>query len=428
MATDSSAGLDPELARLDATVPPSVREVCQRLGEAGHQAVTVGGAVRDAMLDRSPGDWDVATSAHPDAVMQLFRGTLPTGIEHGTVTVRIGRGGQRDPIEVTTFRGEGAYSDARRPDQVVFGVSLEEDLARRDFVVNAMAWDPIGRALFDPFGGRADLAARRLRAVGVAAERFAEDGLRIVRAVRFVASLDFGLEESTEAAIPGALGSLARVSRERVRVELVKLLAGPAAGRALDIAERTGILLQVLPELAGKDVAAAIARVGGVPREAGVGMAALMLEVPAPAVDAALRRLTYSNVERARVTGLVAEAAALRGVPAWVAELMAAEDDPPDGVHLRRALGRVGRPAVADLAALVGDPATAAQLQKIAAAGDPLSIGDLALGGADVMRVLGVPPGPAIGRALAELLARVLEDPSLNTREALERMLRAATR
>jgi len=413
VATDSSAGLDPELARLDETVPPSVREVCQRLGEAGHQAVTVGGAVRDAMLDRSPGDWDVATSAHPDAVMQLFRGTLPTGIEHGTVTVRIGRGGQRDPIEVTTFRGEGAYSDARRPDQVVFGVSLEEDLARRDFVVNAMAWDPIGRALFDPFGGRADLAARRLRAVGVAAERFAEDGLRIVRAVRFVASLDFGLEESTEAAIPGALGSLARVSRERVRVELVKLLAGPAAGRALDIAERTGILLQVLPELAGKDVAAAIARVGGVPREAGVGMAALMLEVPATAVDAALRRLTYSNVERARVTGLVAEASALGG------------DRPGDPI-LRRALGRVGRAAAGDLAALVGDPATAAQLQKIAAAGDPLSIGDLALGGADVMRVLGVPPGPAIGRALAELLARVLEDPSLNTREALEQMLRAA--
>ena len=413
MATDSSAGLDPELARLDETVPPSVREVCQRLGEAGHQAVTVGGAVRDAMLDRSPGDWDVATSAHPDAVMQLFRGTLPTGIEHGTVTVRIGRGGQRDPIEVTTFRGEGAYSDARRPDQVVFGVSLEEDLARRDFVVNAMAWDPIGRALFDPFGGRADLAARRLRAVGVAAERFAEDGLRIVRAVRFVASLDFGLEESTEAAIPGALASLARVSRERVRVELVKLLAGPAAGRALDIAERTGILLQVLPELAGKDVAAAIARVGGVPREAGVGMAALMLEVPATAVDAALRRLTYSNVERARVTGLVAEASALGG------------DRPGDPI-LRRALGRVGRAAAGDLAALVGDPSTAAQLQQIAAAGDPLSIGDLALGGADVMRVLGVPPGPAIGRALAELLARVLEDPSLNTREALEQMLRAA--
>jgi tRNA nucleotidyltransferase (CCA-adding enzyme) len=403
-----SEAVDPDLARLDAAVPDAVRDVCRRLGAAGHQAVAVGGAVRDAMLGREPGDWDVATSATPDAVTALFRGTLPTGIEHGTVTVRIGRGAERHAIEVTTFRGEGAYSDARRPDTVAFGVSLDEDMARRDFVVNAMAWDPIARRLHDPFGGRADLAARRLRAVGEAAQRFAEDGLRIVRAVRFVACLDLDLDVDTEAAIPGALPSLARVSRERVRVELVKLLGCGAAARALDIAGRTGILTQVLPELVGPDVVAARDRVEAAPVEAGVRMAALLLEVAPDRVDAALRRLTYSNAERARVVGLVTEAASI--------------GSGPSDAQLRRALGRVGRGAAGDLAALV--PAAADRIRAIAAAGDPLTVGDLALSGGDVMRLLGVPPGPVIGRALELLLARVLDDPSLNTGEALERMLR----
>ncbi|HWM86127.1 MAG TPA: CCA tRNA nucleotidyltransferase [Kofleriaceae bacterium] len=399
--------MDPDLDRLDSMVPSWVREVCQRLGEAGHQAMTVGGAVRDAMLARTPGDWDVATSATPDAVMALFRRTLPTGIQHGTVTVRIPRGTELHSIEVTTFRGEGAYSDARRPDQVTFGVSLEEDLARRDFVVNAIAWDPIARRLHDPFGGRDDLRARRLRAVGVASERFAEDGLRILRAVRFVASLDFELEDKTEQAIAGALPSLARVSRERVRVELVKLLAGAAAERALEIAERTGILGQVMPEV--EDSAAARARVSAAPPEAGVRMAALLLPAAPDRVDAALRRLTYSNAERARVVGLVTQAAALASPGAG--------DE-----QLRRALGQVGRGAADDLAALV--PAAASRLRAIASAGDPLAIGELAMTGGDVMRLLALPPGPIIGRALEFLLARVLADPSLNRRETLESLLR----
>src|SRR5688500_5357446 len=158
-------------------------EVCRRLAAAGHQAHVVGGCVRDVLLGRPAKDWDVATSALPDDVQKIFRRTVPTGIAHGTITVLVGK----DHVEVTTYRGEGAYSDARRPDHVVFGVTLEEDLARRDFTVNALAWDPIGRAVHDPFGGRADVAARVLRAVGAASARFAEDGLRIVRAVRFVA-------------------------------------------------------------------------------------------------------------------------------------------------------------------------------------------------------------------------------------------------
>jgi hypothetical protein len=200
------------------------------------------------------------------------------------------------------------------------------------------------------------------------------------------------------------------VSRERVRVELVKLLPCAAAARALAIAERTGILAQVLPELAGHDIRAAIARVGGAPTDAGVRMAALLLPVPPERVDVALRRLTYSNAERARVVALVAQAARLSG-------------GERDDAELRSALGRVGRAAAADLGALTAAP-VAARLRAIAQAGDPLVIGDLAIGGADVMRILAVPPGRAVGRALEFLLERVLSDPRLNTGETLERMLR----
>jgi tRNA nucleotidyltransferase (CCA-adding enzyme) len=315
-----------------------------------------------------------------------------------------GRGGERHAVEVTTFRGEGAYSDARRPDQVRFGVPLEEDLARRDFVVNAIAWDPIGRALIDPFGGRADLAAGVLRAVGDPAARFGEDGLRIVRAVRFVAVLDFALDPATEAAIPGALPSLAKVSRERVRVELLKLLAGPAAARGLEVARTTGILLQVLPELV--DPAPGIERAAAVTADPVVRTAALLLDVGAEPVDAALRRLTYSNADRERVVALVRE------VPA----IPAAASD----ADLRRILARTGKALAPDLAAL--RPDLAARFDGATRA--PITAADLALKGPDVMRILGLAPGPAVGDAIRELVARVIDDPTLNTAATLEQILR----
>ena len=234
-------------ATLAAAVPANVRAVCATLTAAGHQAVTVGGAVRDALLGRAPGDWDVATSAHPEQVLALFRHTIPTGLQHGTVTIVTGKGIESH-VEVTTFRGEGAYSDARRPDHVVFGVPLVEDLARRDLVVNAIAYDPANDQLIDPFGGRADLAAKRLRAVGDPVARFTEDGLRVMRAVRFAAKLEFALDPATEAGIAAALPSLAKVSRERVSDELRELLAAREPSRGLVVAARTGIIATILPE------------------------------------------------------------------------------------------------------------------------------------------------------------------------------------
>ncbi|MBE7453781.1 MAG: tRNA cytidylyltransferase [Kofleriaceae bacterium] len=294
---------DPQLAALAAAVPAAVLEVCTVLARAGFEAVTVGGAVRDALLGRAPGDWDVATSAHPDEVMALFERTIPTGLQHGTVTVVVGRGRAREAIEVTTYRGEGAYADGRRPTSVVFGVPLTEDLARRDLIVNAIAYDPVARVLFDPFDGRGDLAARRLRAVGDAAARFTEDGLRVMRAIRFAATLDFALEPATEAAIAPALPSLAKVSRERVKVELDKLLEAPAPGAALEIARRTGVLDQELPEAVAGLARGADGRSGGpddpawrlrtawidaAPREVAVRATALLSGVADPRVADAL--------------------------------------------------------------------------------------------------------------------------------------------
>ena len=176
--------------------PAPVAACCGALRRAGYEACPVGGCVRDLLLGRAPGDWDIATSARPEAVTALFERTVPTGLKHGTVTVLLGG----MALEVTTFRGESGYSDGRHPDRVTFGVGLREDLARRDFTINAMALAPDGSVL-DPFGGRADLARRLIRCVGEPERRFTEDALRMLRAVRFAAQLGFSLEARTAAAL-----------------------------------------------------------------------------------------------------------------------------------------------------------------------------------------------------------------------------------
>jgi len=410
------------LPRLAATTPPAVHEVCAALAAAGHEAVTVGGAVRDVLLGRDGGgDWDVATSARPEAVVALFPRTIPTGLAHGTVTVMAGRGRDRLAIEVTTYRGDGAYVDGRRPTSVVFGVPLVEDLARRDLVVNAIAYDPVRGELHDPFDGRGDLVARRLRAVGDPIARFTEDGLRVVRAIRFAATLDFALDAATEAAIPAALPSLAKVSRERVKVELDKLLAAPTPAAALDIARRTGVLAQELPESMVDDAAwqarlrwieaapvaarPAVLVVGGADRAAATA-----------AADAALRRLKSANDERERAVRLVR--VALHADPAEPA--------------VRRALASCGRPLAAlavelwqARVAAGDDGAVAAAGARIVERGDALATGELAVTGAALMKALGLAPGPAVGKLLAACLEAVLDDPTRNTPEELVAIARA---
>jgi tRNA nucleotidyltransferase (CCA-adding enzyme) len=379
-------------------VPPNVREVCAKLAAAGFEAVTVGGAVRDALLGREPGDWDVATSARPDDVLRLFRHTIPTGLQHGTVTVVTGRGAESH-VEVTTFRGEGAYSDARRPDSVTFGVPLVEDLARRDLTVNAIAYDPSKDELVDPFGGREDLAARRLRAVGDAVARFTEDGLRVMRAVRFAAVLEFELEAATEAAIAPALPSLAKVSRERISDELRKLLAAREPSRGLAIAQRTGIVKTIMPELEVGDVATWSSRVD---RAGRARLAAFFLPLETKKrVEAVGRRLKFSNAEIELAAQLV--------------DVFPKRTDP------RRVLAQIGRDKRAAAVELweTDDPVFAEGARTALANKDPLDTGDLAVTGKDVMAHLQMPPGPSVGRILALLLDDVLTDPARNTREHL---------
>jgi tRNA nucleotidyltransferase (CCA-adding enzyme) len=424
--------------RLAAAVPANVRAVCRTLASAGHQAVAVGGAVRDAILGREPGDWDVATSAHPDQVIALFPHTVPTGLQHGTVTVVTGRGASSH-VEVTTFRGEGAYTDARRPDHVTFGVPLVDDLARRDLRVNAIAYDPRTDALIDPYGGQIDIAERRLRAVGPtgrvyddAVARFTEDGLRVMRAVRFAAALEFELDPETERGIAPALPSLARVSKERICDELRKILAAPRPSRALAIAERTGILALILPEHGAGVAAWAAAR--AVSRDAQLArwlarvdaagparLAALLAELADPdparrldrgsqrAVEGVLRRLKFSNDECAAAAVAVGAAAAV---------LAGGWTDP----EIHRLLADVTRGHAAGAIALWradGAAELADRAAAIVARGDALAVGELAVTGKDLMTALDMPPGPLVGRLLAALLDRVLADPALNTPDAL---------
>ncbi|WP_233494519.1 CCA tRNA nucleotidyltransferase [Exiguobacterium sp. RIT594] len=217
-------------------------QIIRTIEEAGGEAYIVGGAVRDMLLKREPGDYDLATSLLPEAVMPLFPVVIPTGLDHGTVTVVL----DHVPFEVTTFRSESTYSDRRRPDEVTLGVSLEEDLTRRDFTINAMALKPTG--LVDLFGGQDDLAAKVVRTVGRAEERFNEDALRMVRAFRFMSQLDFMLDQETELAIKNQKQHLQSVAVERIAIEFEKLLLGPGREAALAAMLRTGIQ-QYMPHL-----------------------------------------------------------------------------------------------------------------------------------------------------------------------------------
>ena len=325
------------LERLRAAVPANVREVCAQLARNGREAVTVGGAVRDAILGRSPGDWDVATSAHPEAVLALFRHCIPTGLQHGTVTIVTGKG-EESHVEVTTFRGEGEYTDARRPDRVEFGVPHERDLARRDLRVNAMAYDPAAGVLIDPFGGRRDLEDRVLRAVGPtgdvfvdAVARFTEDGLRVMRAVRFAAQLEFALDPETARGIAeaGPRASLAKVSRERVSDELRKILDTREPSRALGPARATGILKTIAPALdaAIADEAAWIGAIDRAPVRARLAvMFAPLAGIAERELDAMLRALKLTVDEVRAVVAIVTrfERARAAATPADVRAVLAA--------------------------------------------------------------------------------------------------------
>lgn len=400
---------------LRAPIPEAILAVLHTLARAGFHGVVVGGAVRDALLGVGEGDWDVASNATPEEVMRLFPRTIPTGIEHGTVTVMCGRGDDRHAIELTTFRGEGAYHDGRRPSEVRFLRELTDDLARRDLTINAFAWDPVNEVFTDAFGGLADLRAGLIRAVGDAATRFAEDGLRTMRAVRFAATMGFCLAPETEAAIVGALGVFDKVSRERVRVELFKLLGAERPSLGLVPMAGTGLWDRVLAPLELEVRDEAIAACDRLPPRPVVRLARLLWPVrhDREQVAAIVEALRPSREERTgvlRLTDDVVDELAL------TAEL---DDVALRGPALRRIVAALGLAYLDDACALleldVGRRAAIAD----ALTGAALTSAQLAIKGRDLIAAGIGKPGPQLGQLIEGLLEWVLDDPSRNEIEQL---------
>ena len=410
--------------------------------------------MRDLVRGQEPDDWDVATSAPPEAVAALFPESTWVN-PYGTVTVRSGP----MEVEVTTYRTEAGYRDARHPSEVRWGTRLEDDLERRDFTINAMAWVaddlPAGRGhLVDPYGGQADLAARVLRAVGDAEQRFTEDALRLLRAVRFATTLGLTMDPATEAAATRLAPAAEQLSGERVRDELLRLLAAEEPSRGFSLMERLGLLRVVLPELTalrgveqgkvlGGDaldhslrtvdalpatdpvlrLAGLLHDVGKAPTAAGghfIGHESAGAEL----VERRLRDLAFPRADIDRVTHLVRH------------HLIHYTSDWTDAA-VRRFLRRIGGgQALDDLLALrradtaasagpgVGDAAADELERRLAAlrGAAVLSVHELAVGGDDLIGELGLAPGPEIGRLLDGLLQAVLDDPALNDRDTLLRL------
>lgn len=398
------------------TIPDAVHELCEHLARHGFRAWVVGGCIRDLLMGKDVSDWDLATNATPEDVRGVFRRTIPTGIAHGTVTV-LHRG---ESYEVTTLRGEGAYTDGRRPDSVHFVTEIEDDLSRRDFTVNAIAYDPQSDTIVDPFAGLDDLGRRIVRAVRAPKERFSEDGLRILRAARFVATLEFDLDSATEAAIPEALSTYRKVSPERVRDEWVKTLTkARRPSRAFKVMRTSGILSITAPTLAEQDdetFERTMRRIDAATKHVPLRMAALVLEARGE-LDPWMRVMRFSNEERETTLHLV------RNRPA--------DFESWSDTDVRRFLSRAGRKYWPDIVALahadrVGrglsvEPIEALNItiDRVLESRAPLTTGELAISGKDVMTVLGKGPGRHVGLVLARLLDRALLDPSINTRDRL---------
>jgi len=441
------------LVRLGARfmIPRPVRGIAGTLVHHGHEAYVVGGCVRDLILGRVPHDWDVATDALPADVMGMFPDVRPTGVKHGTVTVIM----DGMPVEVTTYRVEGRYSDRRHPDVVRFVRRLEDDLGRRDLTINAIALHPWGR-IVDPYRGVEDLKRRLVRAVGDPRARFDEDPLRMLRAIRLAAELVFDIDEETYLAIKAKAHLIRNVSAERIGEELSRALVSPKPGFAMELMRETGLLRYIMPELlegygfpqnehhAYPVWEHSLIALEEMPPVLYLRLAGLLHDVAKPRtatiqdgerhffnheyVGAAmaenmLRRLRFDRETIGRVTHLVRNHMVLHY-----------QNDMTDSA-IRRIIRRVGLENMQDLLALrradrlasgkkEGDLSRGTELlldriQAVLAEEAAFSIKDLAVDGHDVMDVAGIGPGPAVGRILHALFEDVLENPHHNTREYL---------
>ena len=438
-----------EQSRIRISLPEKVTYIIQELERRGYEAYAVGGCVRDSVLGRAPQDWDITTSARPEQVKEIFRHTIDTGIAHGTVTVMV----EHEGFEVTTYRIDGEYEDARHPKEVLFTPLLREDLRRRDFTINAMAYNETA-GLVDEFNGLLDLKAGVIRCVGRPQERFSEDALRMLRAIRFAAQLDFGIEEETKAAICALAGNLKKVSAERIQAELVKLLVSGHPEK-LGEAYETGLTGVFLPEFdvmmqteqnnphhcysVGEHT---IRAVMGIPADKVLRLAMLLHDVAKPLCRSAdgdgvdhfyghpetgselargiLRRLKFDNDTTDRVCRLIR----------WH------DDNPPlSERNVRRAMNRIGIRQYPDLFAVKRADLLAQssyrRAEKLAYLASYeelyeavmekeqcLTVKQLAVNGRDLIEA-GMRPGKEIGEMLKRLLELVLEEPEKNTKEQL---------
>jgi tRNA nucleotidyltransferase (CCA-adding enzyme) len=435
--------------------PPAVFDIARTLAGQGFEAWAVGGAVRDALAGLAGGDWDLATDARPQDVRRIFPRTVPIGIEHGTVGVLA-----RDGVlyEVTTFRRDVETSG--RHAVVEFADDIDTDLSRRDFTFNAIAWNPLTDVLHDPFGGRADLEARRLRTVGEAADRFAEDWLRVLRAFRFAGHFAMGIETPTWAALCAATPNLPSLSAERVREELAKVLGKTRpASRALELYRSSGALAVLIPELAAvaqldeesdeigpwSRTLAAIDRTS--PERSVLRFALLLHALGMPSARTrdlrggwrytghalaggrktrdVLRRLRASNLDIDRIGALVERQedwfppdAPDSGVRRWLARVTPAFVN--DLFRVRIALWRAAPAPGGDKDILE----RIRHARRVLARRPVLDLAGLAIGGED-LKAIGLEPGPRFGELLQYLLARVIEEPGLNERAALLAIARA---
>ena len=397
-------------------------ELLHALHTAGHAAYAVGGCVRDSLLGLTPHDWDLCTSALPQQVMELFgaQRCIPTGLQHGTVTVK-----QSGALyEITTFRTEGAYTDGRHPDEVHFVPDVREDLARRDFTINAMACNE-KEGLIDPFGGQTDLQSGIVRAVGVPHQRFTEDALRILRLYRFAARFVFAIDPPTAQAAQELCAHLDCVSVERIEEELAKLLAAPAPAAYLD----EKILGVVLPELSPEALAAAKPVVDACPAGAEnlpIRLAALLLSLGEDGTRRTLRRLRCSNACIEETAVLVREAVS-GGPVAFSSEKLPARPPVSLNIYARKLLGKYNLCTVQRIAALgtALQPEHSAEFaalselaERLDADGVCCRVSQLAVNGRDLMAA-GVPAGPGIRKVLEALLDGVIREEYPNERQAL---------
>ena len=402
------------------TLDPGAAALLDTLHAAGYAAYAVGGCVRDSLLGRTAHDWDLCTSALPQQVMELFGAEqcIPTGLQHGTVTIKYG--GQL--YETTTFRTEGSYTDGRHPDEVQFVPDVREDLARRDFTINAMAYNE-AEGLVDPFGGQKDLQNGLLRAVGEPQQRFTEDALRILRLYRFAARFGFALDAATARAARQLASHLDCISAERIQEELTKLLAAPQPGAYLEPA----VLAVVLPELTPEGLTAAKPVVDACPageENLPVRWAALLGALGEAGARRVLKRLRCSNACIEETAVLVRETAG-QGVCGSFSEEKASAH--PGDIHLRQLLGRYGLCTVERLCALCAAlhpqaaPACALAAQRarqLEADGVCCRVSQLAVNGRDLMAA-GIPAGPALRRVLEALLDGVIRAEYPNEKPAL---------